>query len=544
MVASRRLERGREAYARRSWRDAHESLSAVESAAPLEPADLELLATSAFMLGRDHEYLDTLERAHDVYLQRGEPLRAFRCAFWCGMILMTRGEVGPGSAWIGRAQRLCEGQPDDSVERGYLLMPLALRHEAAGELEKAAAVAGEATAMAARFGEADGFALASYTQGSMLIKAGRVPEGLAVLDESMLAAMRGDLSPMTTGIVYCGVILACQEVFEARRAQEWTAVLTEWCEGQPDVVAFTGRCLVHRAEILQLRGAWPDALEEARRARQRFIEAENLRRVGLAFYREAELQRLLGDFEAAERAYREASHHGWDPQPGLAQLRLAQGRVDAATASIQRVLAETTELLKRAGLLPARVEIMLAAGDADAATVACVELEELAERFESSMLGAMVAYARGAVELARGDSKAALGLLRHALETWQELEAPYEVARTRELIGLACRALGDEEAATLELDAARTTFEELKAAPDAARVAVSIAPAGTSRHGLSAREVEVLRLVAAGRSNRQIAAELVISEHTVARHLQNIFRKLDVSSRTAAASFAFEHELV
>ena len=544
MVASRRLERGREAYARRSWRDAHESLSAVESAAPLEPADLELLATSAFMLGRDHEYLDTLERAHDVYLQRGEPLRAFRCAFWCGMILMTRGEVGPGSAWIGRAQRLCEGQPDDSVERGYLLMPLALRHEAAGELEKAAAVAGEATAMAARFGEADGFALASYTQGSMLIKAGRVPEGLAVLDESMLAAMRGDLSPMTTGIVYCGVILACQEVFEARRAQEWTAVLTEWCEGQPDVVAFTGRCLVHRAEILQLRGAWPDALEEARRARQRFIEAENLRRVGLAFYREAELQRLLGDFEAAERAYREASHHGWDPQPGLAQLRLAQGRVDAATASIQRVLAETTELLKRAGLLPARVEIMLAAGDADAATVACVELEELAERYESSMLGAMVAYARGAVELARGDSKAALGLLRHALETWQELEAPYEVARTRELIGLACRALGDEEAAALELDAARTTFEELKAAPDAARVAVSIAPAGTSRHGLSAREVEVLRLVAAGRSNRQIAAELVISEHTVARHLQNIFRKLDVSSRTAAASFAFEHELV
>jgi DNA-binding CsgD family transcriptional regulator len=544
MVASRRLERGREAYARRSWRDAHESLSAADGAAPLEPADLELLATSAFMLGRDHEYLDTLERAHDVYLQRGEPLRAFRCAFWCGMILMTRGEVGPGSAWIGRAQRLCEGQPDDSVERGYLLMPLALRHEAAGEFEKAAAVAGEATAMAERFGEADGFALASFTQGSMLIQAGRVREGLAVLDESMLAAMRGDLSPMTTGIVYCGVILACQEVFEARRAQEWTAVLTEWCEGQPDVVAFTGRCLVHRAEILQLGGAWPDALEEARRARQRFIEAENLRRVGLAFYREAELQRLLGDFEAAERAYREASRHGWDPQPGLAQLRLAQGRVDAATASIQRVLAETTELLKRAGLLPACVEIMLAADDADAATVACLELEELAKRFESAMLGAMVAYARGAVELARGDSTAALGLLRHALETWQELEAPYEVARTRELIGLACRALGDEEAATLELDAARATFEELKAIPDAARVAASIAPAGTSRHGLSAREVEVLRLVAAGRSNRQIAAELVISEHTVARHLQNIFRKLDVSSRTAAASFAFEHDLV
>jgi DNA-binding CsgD family transcriptional regulator len=457
---------------------------------------------------------------------------------------MTRGEVGPGSAWIGRAQRLCEGQPDDSVERGYLLMPLVFRHEAAGEFEAAAVVAGKAAAMAERFGDADGFALASHAQGSMLIKAGRVPEGLASLDESMHAAIRGDLSPMTTGIVYCGVILACQEVFEARRAQQWTAVLTEWCEGQPDIVAFTGRCLVHRAELLQLGGAWLDALEEARKARQRFIEAENLGRVGLAFYREAELQRLLGVFEAAEQAYREASRHGWDPQPGLAQLRLAQGRVDAATASIQRVLAETGEPLKRAGLLPACVEIMLAAGDVDAAGVALLELEELAERFESAMLGAMVAHARGAVHLAQGDPPAALGPLRLALGTWRELEAPYEVARTRELIGLACRTLGDDEAASLELDAARAAFEKLKATPDAARLAALTAPVGTSPRGLTARELEVLRLVAAGQSNREIAAQLVISEHTVARHLQNIFAKLDVTSRTAAASFAFEHELV
>jgi DNA-binding CsgD family transcriptional regulator len=534
------LERGREAYARRAWREAHAALSAA-----VEPEDLELLATSAFMLGRDHEYVDTLERAHDAYLKRGEPLRAFRCAIWCGMILMTRGEVGPGSAWIGRAQRLSEGQPEDSVEHGYLLMPLVFRHEAAGEFEAAAAAAGEAAALAERFGETDGFALARHAQGYMLIKAGRVSDGLAALDESMLAATGGDQSPMTTGIVYCGVILACQEVFEARRAQEWTAVLTEWCEGQPDVVAFTGRCLVHRAEILQLRGAWSDALDEARKARQRFIEAENVGRVGLAFYREAELQRLLGDFEGAEEAYREASRHGWDPQPGLAQLRLAQGRVDAATASIQRVLAETAEPLKRAGLLPACVEIELAAGDVEAAGVACLELEELSERFESAMLGAMVAHARGAVHLARGDLPAALGSLRRALEIWQQLEAPYEVARTRELIGLACRALGDGEAAALELDAARATFEQLKATPDVARVGALLnEQAGTSMHGLTARELEVLRLVAAGRSNREIAAQLVISEHTVARHLQNIFAKLDVTSRTAAASFAFEHELV
>ena len=533
------LERGRAAYGKRAWTEAYDALSAA-----VEPEDLELKATSAFMLGRDHEYVGILERAHDAYLQRGEPLRAFRCAFWCGMILMTRGEIGPGSAWIGRAQRLAEGQPDDSVERGYLLMPLVFRHEAAGEFEAAAAVAAEAAALAERFGDADGFALSSHAQGSMLIKAGRVPEGLALLDESMLAATRGDLSPMTTGIVYCGVILACQEVYEARRAQEWTAALTAWCEGQPDLVAFTGRCLVHRAEVLQLSGAWLDALEQARRARQRFIEAENVGRVGLALYREAELQRLLGDFQSAEQSYRVASRHGWDPQPGLAQLRLVQGRADAAVASIQRVLAETAEPLKRAGLLPAAVEILLAAGDVDAADVACRELEELAEHVESAMLGAMVAHARGAVRLAQGDPRAALGSLRHAVEAWQELEAPYEIARSRELIGLACRALGDEEAAALDLGAARAAFEELKAAPDAARVAALTAPARARPHGLSAREVEVLRLVAAGRSNRQIAAELVISEHTVARHLQNIFAKLDVSSRTAAASFAFEHELV
>ena len=527
------LERGRKAYARRTWREAYDHLSGA-----VEPEDIELLATTAFMLGRDQEYVSILERAHDAYLERGEPLRAFRCAFWCGMILMIRGEVGPGSAWIGRAQRLCEGQPDESVERGYLLMPLVFRHEAAGEFEAAAAAAGKAAAMAERFGDADGFALASHVHGYMLIKAGRVREGLAALDESMLAATSGDLSPMTTGIVYCGVILACQEVFEARRAQEWTAVLTEWCEGQPDVVAFTGRCLVHRAEILQLEGAWSDALEEAKRARQRFIEAENLGRVGLAMYREADVQRLLGEFDAAEDGYREASRHGWDPQPGLAQLRLAQGRAGAALAAIERALAEATEPLRRAALLPACVEIVLARGDVERARAACLELAALAESYESAMLGAMVAYARGAVHLAAGDAAQALVALRRAGDEWARLGARYEVARTRELTGLACRSLGDEEAASLELDAAHEAYRVLGAAPDLARL-----DAGGRPHGLTNRELEVLRLVASGRSNREIAAELVISEHTVARHVQNIFAKVGVSSRTAAASFAFEHEL-
>ena len=544
MAASSDLERGREAYGRRTWRDAYAFLGSADTSDELAAADLELLATSAYMLGRDDEYLSLLERAHHSHLKAGETLPAVRNAVWMGLILVTRGELGPGGGWIGRAQRIIESEPGDSVERGYLLMPLAFQHEASGDFMSAAAVAADAASMAVRFGHADGFALATHLQGGMLIKAGRVREGLALLDEAMVAVTAGELSPIVTGIVYCGVILACQDAYEVRRAREWTAALTRWCEGQPEVLAFTGRCLVHRAEIMQLNGDWPDALEEAQRARQRFIETRNESRVGLAVYREAELQRLLGKFEDAEHAYREASRYGWEPQPGLAQLRLAQGRVDVALSTIRRVLDETTVPLERAGLLPAFVEIMLAAGDVDAAGRASLELEQLADRYESAMLDGMVAHARGAVLLDEGDARASLAALRRAAGVWQELEAPYEVARTRELVGLACRALGDDDAATLELEAARAAFEQLSAQPDVERVAAHFAGERPSSHGLTPRELDVLRLVASGRSNKQIAAELVISEHTVARHVQNILAKLDVSSRTAAASFAYEHQLV
>ena len=306
------------------------------------------------------------------------------------------------------------------------------------------------------------------------------------------------------------------------------------------MVAFTGRCLVHRAEVLQLDGAWPAALDEARRAGQRFVETKNPA-AGLARYRQGELLRLQGEFAAAEQAYREASAFGWEPQPGLAQLRLAQGRADAAAAAIRRAEAATTVALERARLLPAFVEIMVAVGDVESARRACRELEELAGVYESAMLAALVAHAEGAVHLADGDAPAALVALRRAGETWLALEAPYEIARTRVLVGDACRLLGDEEAAVLEHEAARSTFERLGAKPDLARFE---APSTGDAHGLSRRELEVLRLVAAGKSNREVAAALVISEHTVARHVQNIFAKLGLSSRAAATAFAFEHDLV
>jgi DNA-binding CsgD family transcriptional regulator len=537
------LARGRAAYERRAWKDAYELLSSADRTAPLDARDLELLATSAYMLGRDNEYLSVLERAHHAYVEAGETLRAFRCAFWVGITHALRGEMGPAGGWLGRAHGLV-GE-EDSVARGYLLVPLVFEHEAAGDFTAAAAVAADAAALAKRFGEAEGYALTVQAQGSMLIKAGRVKEGLALLDEAMVTVAGGQLSPIATGLVYCGVILACQEAHEVRRAQEWTAVLTRWCDDQPDLVAFTGRCLVHRAELMQFHGDWNDALREARRAGERLAQSFNRAAAAQAFYRRGELYRLRGELDEAEEAYREASRYGWEPQPGFALLRLAQGKGRAAASAIARALAESVEPLRRASLLPASVEISLATGEVREARRACDELEVISERFESDLFRAIVSTAEGAVKLAEGEFRGALVELRGAWTSWQKLEAPYEGARTRELIGLACRAAGDDDSAALELGAARHVFAELEAASDLRRVEKHLSPATPgSALGLTPREAEVLVLVAAGKSNRTIATELFISEKTVARHISNIFTKLGLSSRAAATAYAYEHELV
>src|SRR5919107_1079160 len=273
--ATAELERGRDLYAREAWADAYEALSAADRSDPLEANDLELLATSAYMIGREEDYLRLLERAHRAHLAAGQELLALRCAFWVGVTLARRGEMGRAGGWLGRAQRLLDRQEGDCVERGYLLVPAVFEQEASGDWEAAAATAGEAAVIAERFGDPDLFALAAHEEGECLIRIGRLEEGLGLLDEARVAVTAGEPSPIVAGIVYCGVILACQDAHEVRRAREWTEALSAWCARQPDLIAFTGRCLVHRAEILQLEGALSDALEEARRATERCLRGEN-----------------------------------------------------------------------------------------------------------------------------------------------------------------------------------------------------------------------------------------------------------------------------
>ncbi len=543
MNAFPELEHGRTESARGAWKAAHEALSHADEDSPLGADDLELLAVAAYMIGRVEDFLAVLERAYRSHTEADEPLRAARAAIYLGINLAIIGDVAQAGGWLARAQRLVERQREDCAERGYLLLPVAIRHESAGDYAQAADAAGEAAAIGERFGDRDLFALGAHVRGHALIKLARLEEGFRLLDEAMLAAVGGELSPIITGVVYCGAIAGCEEAYEPARAREWTGALARWWEAQPDMVAFTGRCLAHRAEILQLHGDWARALEETRRAYDRCQRAMNRLAAGQASYQRGEVLRRQGDLAAAERAYREANACGREPQPGLALVRLAQGDMDAATASIRRALTETSPPLDRSRLLPAFAEILVAAGDLDGARRACAELTGISAAYPSVMLSAIAAYVQGSVELAHGDGPAALASLRQAWDGWQRLAAPHEAARTRVLVALACRALGDDDTAAIELDAARTVFEHLGAQPDLDRIeALTRTRAGS--HGMTSRELEVLRLVAAGKTNREIAAELVLSEHTVARHVQNIFAKLRVSSRTAATAFAFEHQLV
>jgi ATP/maltotriose-dependent transcriptional regulator MalT len=565
------LERGRAAYARRAWSDAYEALAPVDREQSLALPDLEMLVWSSGLVGRDEDFVKGLERLFQAYFDAGDFQRAACLAFWIATRVAGLGEGARASGWFLRCERLAARLPPDSFVHGYLALAACRRHIAAGRLDDALVEARLASQVGERAGEPDLTVFARTFEGRVLLGQGDLERGLAVLDECMLSAASSPLAPHVKGLVYCIAISNCQRVCALDRAREWTSVLASWCAEQPQLVSFSTSCMVHRAEILQLSGAWPEAIEEAQRAADRCSSTTAVQDAADALYQMGELRRLRSEYAEADEMYRAASQRGREPQPGLSLLRMAQGKVDAAAIAIRRVLAGAVDPFDRARFLPAFVEIMLAAGAIEEAKKGSDELLLLAAKYDNEVIAAMAAHARGSVLLASGETQEAMAPLRSAFQAWQNVGAPYIAARIRVELSRACALLGDEEGARLELEAARDVFERLGARGDLERVerlrsdpkgafigsAQSVKGAVDSKetsdatdagrraaHGLTPRELEVLRLVAAGKTNKAIAKELFLSEKTVDRHVSNIFAKLNVASRAAATAYAYEHKLV
>jgi DNA-binding CsgD family transcriptional regulator/tetratricopeptide (TPR) repeat protein len=536
------LEQAQACFDRGAWDEAYEALRFADQTTLLTCNDLERLGVSAFLLGDEVEFERCFDRLYHAHVEQGHREQAARMAFWLGLTVLVRGEVAQSNAWIARGQRLIENL--DCVEHGYLLLPGAERLLHEGRAADARARAAKATAIGERFGDADLAATARHVEARALIDQRQISAGLQLLDETMLAVVGGELSPMTTGLMYCSVLEACNEIYALGRAREWTSAFARWCERQSDSLAFSSTCLVHRSEVRQSNGDWSAALDDACRACDR-AERGSRKPPGAALYQRGEIHRLRGEHAEAEDAYRAASQLGCDPQPGLALLRVAQGEVDAACATIRQILQTTTSQSRRARLLPSSIDVMLAAGGIDEARDAWRELRELSDALDADALRAAAAEAEGAIELAGGNPDLALAPLRRAFEWWTHLDVPYEAARVREMIAVACHALHDQETARLELAAARMVFDRLCARVDVARIdGVNRTVPSAAGKRLSPREQQVLRLIADGGTNKAIAARLSVSERTVDRHVSNILVKLNVPSRAAAIAFAYEHKLI
>lgn len=533
------LDHGGASSANRVLQSTVSQFDAVDGHDRLGPSDLEQSAKGAFLTGKGQDGSDLLSRAHKEYMDQGRVCDAARCAFWLGFTALLNGENAQANGWLARAERLLADQPD-CVEKGYLLLPAGYRGVHGGNPAGAIAAFERVAEIGRRFGDRDLTTLGLQGQGRALIRSGQVQRGVTLLDEAMIAVTAGEVSPLVAGGVYCSVIEACGEIFDIRRAHEWTSALEQWCASQPDVVPYRGHCRLRRAEILELHGAWNAAMEETLQASGSFDEK---RAAGAVLYRIAELHRLRGEFAEAEKAYQQAA--AWDrSQPGHALLRLAQDNLGAANLAIRRTLSEIHDPARRVRVLEAYVEITLAANEVADARNAASELAEFAKRYNSPLLHAISERATGSVVLAERDPTKALANLRYAWTLFNELDAPYEAARTRLLIAQACRELRDEDAAASEMTSARQTFQQLGAAPDFARAESLLRKRAVKAGPLTEREIEVLRLIASGMTNRDIGTRLRISEKTVARHVSNIFMKLDLTSRAAATAYAFQHRLV
>lgn len=534
------LVRAREAFSAQSWATAFACFDELDHAV-LDATDLELFARSAFLLGREDDCVRLLERAYHRRLDADEAGEAAECAFWLAFNLMNRGEMAQAGGWLARAGELSGAMPADHPVRGLLLVPAALQALMEGDAARSRDLFGQAHEVGRASRQPELLALSTLGTGQALISAGDVDTGLRKLDEVMVAVTAGEVSPIVSGVVYCAVIIACHDTYQIRRAAEWTRALSRWCEDQPDLVPFRGQCLVHRAQLLLLNGDWREAAEQVQLACIRLSDPPGQPAVGMAFYEQGELLRLRGEHAAAEDAYRQAGACGHEIQPGMALLRLAQGNRDAAQSGLRRALGEARMHRDRPRLLAAQVDVALAGSDVAAARAAADELARIADESGAMMLRAMARQATGTVLLAEGDPGTALRELRAAYESMRELDAPYLAARIRVLLGRCCAELGDVDTARIERDAAGSVFRELAATADLAALE---AGSGAGDGPLTTREVQVLRAVATGKTNRAVAEELFLSEKTVARHISNIFTKLALSSRSAATAYAYEHDLV
>lgn len=541
MTEKRILRAAQEAYRQGAWSDATDLFLRADAEATLAIDDLEALVWAAGISARDGEMLATLERVYGHHSAKEDHEACARAAFWCGLRNMLIGEVGAGSGWLQRAAKHAEQTAPDCVQRGYVLLPQIFMHRGKGAYDTAVDIADRAIAIGESGNEPDLIALAGSLKGSILFRLGRIDEGYIPIDETMLLATSGRLSPLVSGIVYCEIVSSCCRVLEMVRAREWTAILSDWCRSNPQAKAFNGTCQVHRAEVMQLEGNWNEAFEEAERASQSLKGTYEQTAIASAAYRRGEILRLRGDFAAADAEYRLAAGIAIDPQPGLALLRLAQGQRDEAAAMIRRALDTAGDTARKATLLPAGIEIFIACDDLQAAESLNREMEEIADVFGTEILARATDQGRGLLALARGEFADAAAVLSRARQYWADFGAPYLVARLRVDISRAYAELGDVEGAGIELNAAEKSFVELGARPDLVRVrAIRARNKVPAARILTAREREVLTLMANGGSNPQIAGELGLSPKTVNRHVENIFDKLSVSSRAAAVAKALK----
>ena len=448
------LIQAREEYDRREWLAAYDALS---DAAPdeLMPDDFVRLATAAYLLGRRNDCVQALQRAYQLNIDGGDVLAAVRCAFWLALVLLTSGETAIGGGWVARSQRLLADVDGDVVERGYVLIHVMYRHIFAGEFDSAYPLAEQITDYGHRYRDPDLIAMGLSSQGRLLLYGGRVPDGLALLDEAMVGVAAGEVSTILAGNIYCSMIEGCQEIADFDRAARWTAALTAWCAEQPGLVPFTGQCAVHRGQIMRAQGAFDEALTEFDLSVQRYLAAQTPAAAGLAMAERGDVLRIRGDLSGAHAAYEQAITFGHEPQPGLALLWLAQGRTEAAVAAIRRLLGEYGDPVHRSQLLPAAVEVLLAARQHDEAAARAAELTPIAGSFGCASVQARADHAAALVALEAGDAADAMPLLRRAGAVWERLGARYEAARSRMLLGRALRALGDDDSAVTELTAAQ-----------------------------------------------------------------------------------------